>query len=230
VSLETGSGVTVLVGSNGSGKTTLLRALATLCRPAAGSASVAGHDVRTRSGAAAARRVSGFLPQEPTALHHLRVAEALTYAAWLKGVPSRQRAGHVEEALAALDLVARADDRLGALSGGTRQRAYIGQAIVHRPDVVLLDEPSTGVDTEHRVELRAILRRLAVGRVVVFSTHLTEDIELLADRVVALTDGRLTFEGSPTELAALAGPDGSDAGTDEPARAIERGLRSLARP
>jgi ABC-2 type transport system ATP-binding protein len=196
-----------------------------LRRPDGGSVSLGGHDLASPGGAARARRELGFLPQDPEPLAHLRVDEAIVYAAWLKGVPRRERAARVDEMLEALDLTAVSSSRLRTLSGGTRQRAHLAQAMVHRPRVLLLDEPSTGVDAEHRVDLRATLRRLALGRLVVMSTHLTEDIELLADRVLALESGRVRFDGTPAELADLAGPGPSD----EPARAIERGLRALGR-
>ena len=231
LSVEASQGIVVLVGPNGSGKTTLLRVLATLRRADAGGAFLNGHDLGTLRGGARARRALGYLPQDPAALAHLQVAEAVEYAAWLKGVPPRERPDRVTAALVDLDLVGRAHDTLGSLSGGTRQRAYIAQAIVHRPDVLLLDEPSAGVDAEHRVELRQVLRRLAGGRLVVLSSHLTEDIELLADRVVALDAGRVRFEGTPDQLAALgASPGAGGTAGDppaEPARAIERGLRAL---
>ena len=223
-------GVVVLVGANGSGKTTLLSVLATLRTPRTGSVRLCGHDLRSRRGASAARAALGYLPQEPGALGHLTVAEAVEYAAWLKRVPARERPHRVTAALVDLDLVDRARDRLSRLSGGTRQRAYIAQAVVHRPDVLLLDEPSTAVDAEHRVELRRTLRRLAAGRLVVLSSHLTEDVELLADRVCALHDGSVAFEGTPAELVALGAVAAGDAGEDaEPARAIERGLRAVVR-
>jgi ABC-2 type transport system ATP-binding protein len=205
----------------------LLRVLATLRRADAGRVEVGGHDVRRPSGATAARLQLGYLPQQPTALMHLRVREAVEYAAWLKRVPRGERADRVTAALVDLDLVHRAADRVGALSGGTRQRAHIAQAIVHGPDVLLLDEPTTGVDAEHRVELRQILRRLARGRLVVLSTHLTEDIELLADRVTGLDHGRVRFDGTPTELALVGEAAGGGTDEAEPARAIERGLRAL---
>jgi ABC-2 type transport system ATP-binding protein len=226
LTLDVGPGVTVLVGPNGSGKTTLLRVLATLRRPDAGRAWLGGHDLCTPDGASWARRELGYLPQGGDPLGHLTVIEAVGYAAWLKGVPGRQRARRVAEAVDQLDLGPVAGNRLSTLSGGTRQRAYIALAVVHGPRVLLLDEPTTGVDAEHRVDLRATLRALAPGRVVLLSSHLTEDIELLADRVVALAEGWLRFEGSPDELAALAGPGA----VAEPARAIEHGLRTLGRP
>jgi ABC-2 type transport system ATP-binding protein len=228
VSWRVGQGVVALVGPNGSGKTTLLSVLATLRPARSGSVHLCGHDLRTVAGAAAARARLGYLPQEPTALGHLTVAEAVEYAAWLKRVPRRRRADLVTAALVDLDLVERAHDRMGRLSGGTRQRAHIAQAVVHRPDVLLLDEPSTAVDAEHRVDLRHTLRRLAAGRLVVLSTHLTEDVELLADRVCALAGGRLAFDGTPDELVALGAADAERTGAAEPARAIERGLRAVA--
>jgi ABC-2 type transport system ATP-binding protein len=230
VSWRVTEGVAALVGPNGSGKTTLLSVLSTLRPVRTGAVRVAGQDLGTVAGSAAARARTGYLPQEPTGLGHLTVAEAVVYAAWLKRVPRRVRTALVSDALEELDLVEHADDRLSRLSGGTRQRAYIAQAVVHRPAVLLLDEPSTAVDAEHRVELRRTLRRLARGRLVVLSTHLTEDVELLADRVLALDDGRVAFDGTPAELVAIGAASQHDHGAadDEPSRAIERGLRAVA--
>lgn len=222
LTMELEPGIVALVGANGSGKSTLLKAIATLVPVSAGSITVRGLGTRGRREAAAYRRMIGYLPQEPSFPQDFTVLEALRYAAWLRGVPAGDRAGRVSEMVERLDLAAVASSRLGTLSGGTRQRAYIGQAVIHRPLVVLLDEPTTGVDTVHRVELRDLLRDLAADRLLVMSTHLTEDIELLATRVVAMREGTVEFDGSPQALAALA-----DDAPEDSARRIELGLRAL---
>ena len=225
VDLHLEQGVVVLAGPNGSGKTTLLRVLATVRRHTAGRVCVAG--VPT-SGSRALREIrlrSGYLAQDPQHHGQLRVGEAVGYAAWLKGMDAGQREHRVHEVLDELDLTRWARHRLTELSGGTRRRVHLAQALVHRPSVLLLDEPTTGVDAEHRLEFRGLLRLVAANRLVVLSTHLTEDIELLADRVVVLDTGRVAFDGTPDGLRVLGG---SDPAGQVASRAVERGLRAAA--
>lgn len=221
VSFDLDRGVVAVVGPNGSGKTTLLRCLAGLLPVSQGEVRVAGFDVTSRSDAARARSQLGYLPQDPSFLEHLSVREAVLYAAWLHRVAPSEREAAVDRALAELDLRDVARRRLRRLSRGTRRRAYVAQALVHRPRVLLLDEPTVGLDPEHRVDLRRLIRRLAVGRLVLLTTHLTEDVELLPDRVLALVDGTVRFEGTPDALISIAGEGGVDG--DE--RPVERALR-----
>ena len=220
VSFSLERGVAVLAGPNGAGKTTVLRVLATL-QPFKGSVSLAGCDLSTASGRREARARLGFLPQEAAFPDDFTVAEAVTYTAWLQRVPVRQRPAAVGSAIAAVGLDDRAAVLLRELSTGLRRRAFLAQAIVHRPAILLLDEPTAGVDTEHRAEFRRLVRRLGEDRLVVLTTHLTEEIEFLADRLLVLGGGRVRFEGTPPELEALAGP----AGPDE--RRVEAALRQL---
>jgi ABC-2 type transport system ATP-binding protein len=230
VTLELEEGVVVLAGPNGSGKTTLLRVLASLRRAAGGEVEVAGLSALAGRNLRETRRRTGYLAQEPTQHAHLRVREAIEYAAWLKGLGPKSRQTSVDDVLAALDLCDWSRHRLTELSGGTRRRAHLAQALVHKPSVLLLDEPTNGVDAEHRLEFRSLLRRIAANRLVVLSTHLTEDIELLADRVVVLGGGRVKFDGTPEGLGAL-GAQGASDSTDHldlgPSRAVERGLRAV---
>ena len=219
--LTLGEEVVALVGQNGAGKTVLLRVLATLITPSQGAVVVAGSSLTSRRGAAAARQKLGYLPQDPSFPNDFTVMEAVEYAAWLKKVPSGERRRSVPRILQDLDLSSVADKKLRVLSGGTRRRAHIAQAVVHQPSVLLLDEPTTGLDPAHRVDLRRFLHRIASDRLLVMSTHLTEDIELLADRVIALHDGRITFDGTPRQLADL-GTKHAEFGD---VGAIEQGLR-----
>jgi len=222
VSFDLTSGIVAIAGPNGSGKSTLLRAIATILPLAEGHIEVMGVDVGTRHGRTLARRNLGFLPQGPAYLEHLLVIEALEYAAWLHGIGRPARAVVVRQAIEEFDLGEVAATRLGDLSGGTRQRAYVAQVFIHRPPVLLLDEPTVGVDAEHRVELRRVIARLAAERLIVLSTHLTEDIEFLAHEVVVLSAGRTVFRGTSAALAELGRQSHA---SDE--RPVERALREL---
>jgi ABC-2 type transport system ATP-binding protein len=213
-------GVVVLAGPNGAGKTTVLRVLATLL-PFTGSVCLEGCDLTTARGRRQARSKLGFLPQEAAFPDDFTVTEAITYAAWLLRVPADERATAAAAAVAAVGLENRKDVPLRELSTGLRRRAFLAQAIVHQPPVLLLDEPTAGVDTEHRAEFRRLVRKLGEDRLVVLTTHLTEEIEFLADRLLVLGGGRIRFDGTPAELEALAGP----AGPDE--RRVEAALRRL---
>lgn len=143
------------------------------------------------------------MPQRPSFAREFSVEEALLYAAWLYGVESANRSERVRETIRQLDLASVAGARLATLSGGTLQRVYLGQAVVHRPPVLLLDEPTTGVDARHRAELRSLLGELAADRLLVVSTHQSEDVSLLADRVISLGDEEVVFDGTPAGFAGI---------------------------
>ncbi|MFJ8014134.1 ABC transporter ATP-binding protein [Streptomyces sp. NPDC096339] len=218
-------GITALTGSNGSGKTTLLKSCALLLRPTAGSVSLGSQEPEHRTSLRRYREAIGYLPQAPDFPGHFTVREAVAYSAWLRGVPRSRRATSIERVLDDLNLSDMADARLRSLSGGNRQRAHIAQAVVHEPEVLLLDEPTTGIDVEHRIELRTYLARTGLTRCIVLSTHHTEDIELLADRVVSLREGRIVFDGTPAELMARANVGDATAVT---ARSVEQALQDLS--
>ncbi|WP_314244023.1 ABC transporter ATP-binding protein [Streptomyces sp. DSM 40907] len=221
-------GVTALTGSNGSGKTTLLKTCALLLRPTAGSVSLGDTGADRRTSLRRYREAIGYLPQAPDFPGHFTVREAVTYAAWLRGVPRSRRAEAIQRVVEELHLTAVADARLRSLSGGNRQRAHIAQAVVHEPGVLLLDEPTTGIDVEHRIELRTYLARMSSTRCVVLSTHHTEDVELLAGRVVSLREGRVVFDGTPMELMARAGAGAGAGAGHAPARSVEQALHELS--
>lgn len=218
--LVLGGGVTALIGPNGAGKTTLLRTLATVAPPRAGRLYVAGVLVEGEAEARQARRRIGYLPQSFAADPRMRLRDFVMYGAWLRGIPAKERAAAAEVALAYVGLTSQARRRMGVLSGGTRQRAGIAWAIVGAPDIVLLDEPTVGLDPEQRLAFREMVAGLG-ERTVVLSTHLTEDVDAVCDQVMVMNAGRMLYHGATDGLRGLAGP-GAPGHT-----AIERGYMTL---
>jgi ABC-2 type transport system ATP-binding protein len=191
-----------LLGPNGAGKTTLLRTMATVLPPREGTITVDGTVVDGERVARRVRRKIGYLPQEFGYDVGMRVVDFVRYAAWMRGVPANERDRATNRALAQVDLVEHRRTRMRKLSGGARQRAGIAWAIVGRPLVVLLDEPTVGLDPRQRLQFRKTVASLR-GSVVVLSTHLIDDIDAICDRVVVLRQGTLEFAGTTEELAAL---------------------------
>ncbi|MEN3609914.1 ABC transporter ATP-binding protein [Plantactinospora sp. ZYX-F-223] len=221
--LELAVGVHGLLGPNGAGKTTLMRVLATVARPNRGRVRLLGHDIADRTALRQVRRQLGYLPQAFGYYPRFTVREFVEYFAWLKEMPRTRVPLAVERALERVGLLDRADERMKHLSGGMLRRAGIAQAIVNDPRVVLLDEPTAGLDPEQRVDFRTLLRELGVDACVLVSTHLVEDIGTACGRVSLVEGGRLVFTGTPEELAA-AGVDGGSGDT-----AIERGYTAVLR-
>jgi ABC-2 type transport system ATP-binding protein len=200
------TGVTGLLGPNGAGKTTLLRLLATAQAPSTGTITVAGHDV-TGSAAerTAARRLLGYLPQEVGFPRRTSAFDFLDYVAVLKEWTDTTARHH--EVLRVLDLVdlgGLGTKRVSALSGGQRRRLAIAQALMGDPTLVVLDEPTTGLDPEQRASLRGILSEQARTSGVLLATHQTDDVSALCDRVVVLDLGTVCFDGTVPELVATA--------------------------
>ena len=194
------SGIVGLLGPNGAGKSTLMSTICTLKRPAGGTLLVLGHDVSHPHDGRQLRRSLGYLPQSFGFFPNFTVQEFVEYAAWLKLVPRDQIRG---KALAAIDDVGLSDRTSSAmrtLSGGMLRRAGIAQAVVHDPDLLILDEPTAGLDPEQRVELRNLVRRLGKRSTVLLSTHLVEDVRAVCDNLLILREGRSIFTGTPTEL------------------------------
>ena len=217
-----------LLGENGSGKTTLLRAVSTLLRPDHGRIYV--HGVDALAGAASARRRLGVVFQSPALDPALTVRESLRLQAALVGLDRATEAERIDEALADLGIADRADDRVGTLSGGLARRADLGRGLLHRPPLVLLDEPTTGLDPVARAALWDDLdrRRDRDGSAQVVATHLMDEAER-ADLVAILHRGRLVRLGAPAALKAEVGTaalwlDADDAPTLAQALAEAEGL------
>jgi ABC-type multidrug transport system ATPase subunit len=221
--LALGNGVHGLLGPNGAGKTTLVRAVATVLRPAGGTLSLLGQTVNGRIDLRQVRRQIGYLPQEFGYYRRFTVSEFVEYFAWLKEMPAAEVPGGVQRAIERVGLADRADHRMKTLSGGMRRRVGIAQAIVNDPQILLLDEPTAGLDPDHRMQFRALLRELAADTCVLVATHLVEDVAAACTNVMLIDEGRLVFQGVPADLAEAGGNSG--AGDS----AAERGYSEIMR-
>jgi ABC-2 type transport system ATP-binding protein len=229
--LALGVGVHGLLGPNGAGKTTLIRALATVLRPAGGHLELVGEPVHATADLRRVRRTLGYLPQDFGYYRWFTVREFVEHIAWLKEMPARDIPAAAQRAIDRVDLSGRADRRMRTLSGGLLRRAGVAQAIVNDPAILLLDEPTAGMDPVQRLGFRALLRDLGTDSCVVIATHLVEDVAAACTEVVVLDGGRLVFHGPATELETAAGPDDgphSD-GPDGGDTASERGYAALLR-
>ena len=205
VSFTAGAGVTGLLGPNGAGKTTLLRMVATVLAPGEGTLRLLDRDPRDGTSRTEVRRRLGYLPQEPGFHRSFTAFEFVDYVAVLKEMTER-RSRH-DEVRRVLDLVGLADvqhRRIKALSGGMRRRVGLAQALLGDPELVVLDEPTAGLDPEQRLRFRELVSVVAEGRCVLLSTHQTEDVGALCTRVVVMEAGRTRFDGTPRELTELA--------------------------
>jgi ABC-type multidrug transport system ATPase subunit len=196
VDLEIGTEVFGLLGPNGAGKTTFIRIIATLLPPTFGKATVFGHDVVHDR--LPIRKMLGYLPQEFGAYPKLTGREYLEYIAGLKGV--RRPKEQIEALLSQFGLMQVARRRVTSYSGGMLKRLGIAQALLGNPKVLLVDEPTGGLDPEERVKFREFLMGLRGDRVVVLSTHLVEDVAMACDHLAVLYQGRIKFYGTPREL------------------------------
>jgi len=202
VSLRAGPGVFGLLGPNGAGKTTLLRTMATVIPPTSGTVRLLGRDPAQHGQRREIRRRLGYLPQALGYYPGFTVAEFVEYFALLKEVPAAAVPGAVAAAIEQVGLADRARSKLRTLSGGMLRRAGIAQAIVNRPELLLLDEPTAGLDPEQRVEFRSLMREVGQRATVVVSTHLVEDVGAACTQVALMNDGRVVFQGTTAELTA----------------------------
>ncbi|ROV67034.1 ATP-binding cassette domain-containing protein [Streptomyces globisporus] len=198
-------GVTGLLGPNGAGKTTLFRTLSTITPPWSGHVELFGQPVDGERQARRARRRIGYLPQDFGFYPAFSIADFVRYCAWLREVPAKNADSMTREALGAVGLADRAQDRMKSLSGGMLRRAGIAAAIVGAPSLLLLDEPTVGLDPAQRLDFRELIRSLALaGTAVVLSTHLVEDVGAACDTVLVLNEGRVLHSSTPLQLAELA--------------------------
>ncbi len=222
VNLDAGPGVFGLLGPNGAGKTTLLRMMATVISPNSGTLRLLGRDPGSYAPRREIRRRLGYLPQALGYYPGFTVAEFVEYFALLKDMPPARVPGAVATAIERVDLGNKARAKLRTLSGGMLRRVGIAQAIVNEPELLLLDEPTAGLDPEQRVQFRALLREFGQRATVIVSTHLVEDVGAACGEVALMNDGKIVFRGTPDELTARA--DGTAASGDAP---LERGYSAV---
>ena len=201
VDLQVDAGMFGLLGPNGAGKTTLMRILAGIVNPSRGSVSVEGNDVSTEPGKYAIKTMLGYLPQELGLYPELTARQFVDYMAILKGMsdPADRRA-QVNRVIEMVGLKEAADRKLKGFSGGMKRRVGIAQALVNDPRIVIVDEPTAGLDPEERIRFRNLLVDLAAERVVILSTHIVEDIGQTCRDLAVLASGHLLFRGSPAQL------------------------------
>ena len=202
VDWSVGRGVTGLIGANGSGKTTLLSLCAHIAQPTSGTVSVFDGDGNTVSRPEVIRssRIA-FVPQRYSFEDSLTVTDTLRYLGWVHRVDSSRADATVTRVLEALNLSPLAKRRLGRLSGGQRQRVALACGLIANPEILILDEPTVGLDPAARIEVREILHKLGRTRTVILSTHLIEDLRYIADSVAVLREGRIRFAGPFGEFA-----------------------------
>jgi ABC-2 type transport system ATP-binding protein len=221
VDVEIGPGVFGLLGPNGAGKTTLLRTLATVLPPSSGTIRLLGRDPVDHRQRREIRHRLGYLPQSLGYYPNFTVFEFVEYFALLKEIPPTRASQATARAIERVRLAERARSKLRTLSGGMLRRVGIAQALVNDPELLLLDEPTAGLDPEQRVEFRALLREIGKQATVVVSTHLVEDVGTACDQVALMLEGRIVFRGTPDELTSRG--DGHTVG-DAP---LERGYAAV---
>lgn len=201
ICLDIGNGIFGLVGPNGAGKTSLMRILAGLLQPTSGAAQIFGHSLSNQAGKQAIKASLGYLPQELGLPPELTASEFLHYIARLKGItdPQKRRA-QVEQVLEWLHLSQDAHRRLKTFSGGMKRRTGIAQALVGSPQLLIVDEPTAGLDPEERVRLRNLLSEMARHCTVILSTHIVEDISHSCNDLAVINHGKVLFHGSPRQL------------------------------
>lgn len=202
ITVELAGGMTGLLGANGAGKTTLMRILTGIVRPTTGTVTIGGHDLATSAGRTAVKRLLGYLPQELDLYPDLTGREFLDYIALLKGIDDKPARRHQIDTLlhrvALTDVAAR---RVGSYSGGMKRRLSIAQTLLGDPRLILVDEPTAGLDPEERMRFRALLATLGENRTVILSTHILDDVAQTCPRVAVLDHGRMVYDGTTDSLA-----------------------------
>lgn len=189
-----------LLGRNGAGKTTLMKVLSTLLEKDSGKVKVCGIPVEH---AAEIRKITGYLPQEFSMYPNMKVYEAMDYLGVLSGLTKAQRKERIPLLLERVNLSDNAGTRVRALSGGMKRRLGIAQAILHDPKVLIVDEPTAGLDPEERVRFRNLLSEIAEDRIVILSTHIVGDVEATCEEIAVIDQGRILFRGTVEELLSL---------------------------
>ncbi len=196
--LEVGPGILGLLGPNGAGKSTFMRMLATITKPTDGT--IQWNDVDVVKAPDTLRAVLGYLPQDFGVYPNLNAIEFLEYMAAIKGLDAASTRRRIDELLQVVNLADAAKRPLGGYSGGMRQRVGIAQALLNDPQLLIVDEPTVGLDPEERVRFRNLLSDLSGERIVILSTHIVSDVEATATHIVLINKGQLVREAAPEDL------------------------------
>lgn len=201
INLNIKTGMFGLLGSNGAGKTTLMKVLATLLPVSQGEVKVCGIPI---SKEAQIRKITGYLPQEFSMYANMTVYQAMDYLGVLSGLTKAERQEKIPALLEKVNLLTKKRVKVKALSGGMKRRLGIAQAILHDPKVLIVDEPTAGLDAEERVRFRNLLGEIAGDRIVILSTHIIADIEASCENIAILEEGKIIYNGTVTDLLKLA--------------------------
>jgi ABC-2 type transport system ATP-binding protein len=198
VSVELTNGVYGFLGANGSGKTTLMRMLATVSKPTSGSITLDGEDIWKMDDRY--RDLLGYLPQHIGYYKNFTVEKFLLYIASLKGLNKNDASERLEELLQTVNLMEKRKVKMGKLSGGMKQRVGIAQALLNNPKILIVDEPTAGLDPKERIRFRNLLGQISKDRIVLLSTHIVSDIEFIAKEILIMKDGKLIEKDTPQNL------------------------------
>ena len=187
-----------LLGHNGAGKTTVMKLLTGFIEPSSGEAWVNG--VRVQDDPVAAQAQIGYLPESQPFYGEMSVADYLMFAATMRGIPYEERASSIKKVVVDTDLSERFLDTIGTLSRGFQQRVSVAQAILHQPPVLILDEPTNGLDPTQTIQMRELIQRLAETSTVILSTHIMQEVDAICDRVLIMRDGELVVDERLDEL------------------------------
>lgn len=200
ISLDINQGMFGLLGPNGAGKTTLMKIISTLLKKSSGEVIVCGIPVEKSS---EIRGLIGYLPQDFSMYGNMNAYEALDYLATLSGMKKSERKTKVPELLEKVNLLEQQKTKVKAMSGGMKRRLGIAQSMIHDPKVIIVDEPTAGLDPEERVRFRNLLCEIAKDRIVLLSTHIVGDIEATCEEIAVLNQGEIVFRGTVRELLKL---------------------------
>ncbi len=196
ISLRLGKGIYGLLGANGAGKTTLMRMLCGILTPTSGTITYDGIDVSEEN----YRAILGYLPQDFGYYPDFSGKDFLLYMAALKGLGKKQAQKRVQELLVLVALEDVAKKKIKTYSGGMKQRLGIAQALLNNPQILILDEPTAGLDPKERVRFRNLIAELGKENIVILSTHIVSDIDRIADRILMMNNGKLVFNGTRDEI------------------------------
>ncbi len=217
------------LGPNGAGKTTTMRILTCYLTPDRGSATLAGYDIRDES--LEVRKRVGYLPENAPLYEDMDVVSYLAFIAAVRGIPGVETPGRIRRMIDTCGLEKVLGRNVGELSKGYKQRVGLAQTLIHDPDILILDEPTTGLDPSQIIEIRKLIKEIGKERTVILSTHILPEVEATCSRVLIINEGRIVASGTPRELQAIAGGEDtiyvSISAGEEPVDAKLAGIRSV---